>query len=280
MILKEVADYIKGLYGRLPGPIDPEVKLKVIGAEEPITGRPADTLAPEWEKSRDAIKEYSNRDEDILAYALFPQVAEEFFKNKKLGITPPSVINRPPITENQKPIQITAGANPEEFIARVSDKKYQVKIAQLSSEGAMRTYQINLIPIHRDGAPRLPDGKQYEIALEGLHLPHPDVPRGELAKPSAPKEVIPETPAAPVGWLMGVPEEKGMTVKVPMPGKIISLKVKPGDRIKKGEMLLILEALKMQNEIDAPCDGTVTEVNVKPGDNVDNNTVVVRIATT
>lgn len=82
IISKEVKDYIRGLYGRPPAPINKEVQKKAIGNEEPIKGRPADRLAPEFDKCREAIKSYSNRDEDVLSYALFPQVALEFFKQR------------------------------------------------------------------------------------------------------------------------------------------------------------------------------------------------------
>ena len=62
-----------------------------------------------------------------------------------------------------------------------------------------------------------------------------------------------------------------------MPGKVLEIAVKKGDPVKKGDVLLILEAMKMQNEIDAPCDGVVQKVNIAVGDNVDMKDVMIRI---
>jgi biotin carboxyl carrier protein len=70
---------------------------------------------------------------------------------------------------------------------------------------------------------------------------------------------------------------KGARVKPPMPGRIVSIDVKVGDQVKRGQGLLVLEAMKMQNEITAPADGLVKAVNVKPGQTVDNNAVLVEI---
>jgi biotin carboxyl carrier protein len=70
---------------------------------------------------------------------------------------------------------------------------------------------------------------------------------------------------------------KGAKVKPPMPGRIVSIDVKVGDTVKKGQGLLVLEAMKMQNEIAAPADGLVKAVNVKAGQTVDGNAVLVEI---
>jgi len=83
IVPKEVKDYVKGLYGKPPAPIDKEVKKKTIGDEQVITGRPADTLKPELETIPKEVKQFLENDEDILTYALFPQTAMEFFKKRK-----------------------------------------------------------------------------------------------------------------------------------------------------------------------------------------------------
>ncbi|HEX9816269.1 MAG TPA: biotin/lipoyl-containing protein [Candidatus Thermoplasmatota archaeon] len=70
---------------------------------------------------------------------------------------------------------------------------------------------------------------------------------------------------------------KGARLKPPMPGRIVSVEVKVGDQVKKGQPLLVLEAMKMQNEVSAPTDGLVKSVNVKPGQTVDANTILVEI---
>jgi pyruvate/oxaloacetate carboxyltransferase len=83
IVPKEIKDYVKGFYGKPPAPINPKVKEKIIGDEEPITCRPADLLEPAFDKMSDEIKAYIESEEDKLTYALFPQIALEFFKKRK-----------------------------------------------------------------------------------------------------------------------------------------------------------------------------------------------------
>jgi oxaloacetate decarboxylase alpha subunit len=78
IIPKEVKDYVKGLYGRPPAPIDPEIQRLAIGDEIPITQRPGDTIPPGLESARKGSGQ--ERPEDVLSYALFPQVAAKFFE--------------------------------------------------------------------------------------------------------------------------------------------------------------------------------------------------------
>ena len=80
MVSNEAKNYAKGLYGKPTVPIKDEIREKIIGDEEVYTGRPADLMEPELDKLRDDIKEYIEQDEDILSYALFPQVAIDYFK--------------------------------------------------------------------------------------------------------------------------------------------------------------------------------------------------------
>jgi len=83
MVPKEVKDYVKGLYGKPPAPIDEEVKKKIIGDEEVITRRPADLLKPELKTIPDEAKQFFESEEDALTYVLFPQAALEFFRKRK-----------------------------------------------------------------------------------------------------------------------------------------------------------------------------------------------------
>jgi oxaloacetate decarboxylase alpha subunit len=82
MVSKEVTAICKGSYGRTPAPIDPEVRKKVIGDEKPIECRPADLLEPEMEKAAKELGALAKREEDVLSYVLFPQVAMPFFKRR------------------------------------------------------------------------------------------------------------------------------------------------------------------------------------------------------
>jgi oxaloacetate decarboxylase alpha subunit len=85
MVIKEVKNYVKGLYGRPPKEISSEIRKKIIGNEEVITCRPADLLEPELEKHFKEISYYMEKEEDVLTYALFPNVAMNFFKDRQAG---------------------------------------------------------------------------------------------------------------------------------------------------------------------------------------------------
>jgi len=83
MVPTEAKNYVKGLYGKPTLPISEEIKNKIIGDEEVFTGRPADLMEPQLDEFRKEIKQYIEQDEDVLTYALFPQVAIEFFKQRQ-----------------------------------------------------------------------------------------------------------------------------------------------------------------------------------------------------
>ena len=83
MVTKETKKVLSGEFGRTIKPFNPEVQKKAIGDVEPITCRPADLIAPQLPEYEKAIAEYKQQDEDVLSYALFPQVATEFFKYRQ-----------------------------------------------------------------------------------------------------------------------------------------------------------------------------------------------------
>jgi pyruvate/oxaloacetate carboxyltransferase len=85
VIPAEVKNYVRGYYGRPPAPIDPEVKRKAIGDEEPIDTRPADRIPPGMEQARAEIGDLAESEEDVISYALFPQVARPFLERRKRG---------------------------------------------------------------------------------------------------------------------------------------------------------------------------------------------------
>lgn len=82
MVPKEIKDYVKGLYGQTTVPIKDDIKEKIIGNEEIITCRPADLIEPQLPTFKGEMKEYFEQEEDVLSYALFPQVAMNFFKDR------------------------------------------------------------------------------------------------------------------------------------------------------------------------------------------------------
>ena len=83
MIPKESKDILAGRYGATTDPVNPEIQKLALGDEVPITHRPADDLEPELETLEKEVGAYKEQDEDILSYALFPQVAVEYFKYRE-----------------------------------------------------------------------------------------------------------------------------------------------------------------------------------------------------
>jgi oxaloacetate decarboxylase alpha subunit len=85
VIPAEIKNYVRGYYGRPPAPIDPAIKQKAIGDEEPIDCRPADLIAPGLELARAEVGDLAETEEDVISYALFPQVARPFLERRRKG---------------------------------------------------------------------------------------------------------------------------------------------------------------------------------------------------
>ena len=117
------------------------------------------------------------------------------------------------------------------------------------------------------------NGKSYDVEVEETGresaAPVAAAPRMEAAKPAE------KAKPAPAG---GSVPEGAETVKAPMPGTILDIKVSNGDTVKEGQVLLVLEAMKMENEVVSPCDGTVASVQVAKGASVESGDVLVAIA--
>ncbi|PKM90752.1 MAG: oxaloacetate decarboxylase [Firmicutes bacterium HGW-Firmicutes-12] len=82
MVTNEVRNYMKGLYGTTPGPVNEEIRKQIIKDEKPITGRPADYIEPQMEQARREIGIYLQKEEDVLSYVMFPQVAQQFLEER------------------------------------------------------------------------------------------------------------------------------------------------------------------------------------------------------
>jgi len=82
MVTNEVKNYLRGLYGATPAPVNEQVRQEIIGEERPITGRPADFIEPQMEQARKEIGIYLQKEEDVLSYAIFPQVAKKFLEER------------------------------------------------------------------------------------------------------------------------------------------------------------------------------------------------------
>ena len=229
-ITEEVKNYIRGLYGRPPGEINPELEAKILGDEEPITARPGSLLGHQLDGCRKKLEElgYLEKEEDVLTYCLFPQVALEFFKRRKGGTRKPKF---PP---------------------------------------AVQRFKLYV------------NGVEFEVGVEGVdlsalkYLPQ-TVSAGDVgASRPAPAAVSPPAPA-PSAPPSPAPVAGEGVVTAPMPGKVLRVLVREGEQVKTGQGLIILEAMKMENEIPAPKDGVIKKIHVKEGDTVDTGQRLVQI---
>jgi pyruvate carboxylase subunit B len=125
VIPKEVKDYVRGLYGRSPAPISPEIVGKIIGDEEPIHCRPADLLKPEYEKRKKEAEEmgFAKSEEDILTYILYPAIAPKFLQGE-MEEEALAVVPSTPAIKQEHTI-------PTHFKVEVDDEVYEVKIEPL-----------------------------------------------------------------------------------------------------------------------------------------------------
>ncbi|KZL90646.1 biotin/lipoyl-containing protein [Clostridium magnum] len=122
------------------------------------------------------------------------------------------------------------------------------------------------------------NGKVYEVEMEEITgeasaAISANQAAAPAAREAAPTAVEKETPAAPTAPVAGAE-----TVEAPMPGTIVSIAVKAGDQVKKGQVLLVLEAMKMENEIVASRDAKVVSINVSKGDMVNPGDALVQIS--
>lgn len=115
--------------------------------------------------------------------------------------------------------------------------------------------------------------KKYRVTVNGS-LYEIEVEEMDASAVSA----APAAKAAPAPAPVAAAPAAGAQIKAPMPGNILDVKVTAGQSVKKGDVLIILEAMKMENEIQAPCDGKVTGINVRKGDTVETQALLCTIA--
>jgi pyruvate carboxylase subunit B len=199
-VSNEVKEYMKGMYGKSPAPVDPEISKRIIGDEEVITCRPADLLEPEFDKfkSEGEEKGFVKSDEDALTYALYPPIAPKFLKGE----------------------------------AEEEELKPARSLSEDEAIGIPTQYNVEV------------DGDVYEVKI---------MPTGFME--------IEETDSGNFK-----PVEGGVTS--PMQGMVIKLNVNVGDKVAQGSTIAVIEAMKMENDIQSEVDGTVEEIFVEPGDAV------------
>ncbi len=241
VVTTETRNYLKGLYGKPPGDVDGTIRKKALGGEGVIEGRPADLLEPELPKAAREIADKTQNPDDILSYALFPNVAAGFFDERARGELNPEPLA--PRESKGPAVAHELKLAPLEFNVTVHGESYHIKVT---------------------GSGRKTDGKKpYYIKvndrLEEVHLePLVEVLTGA---PEAPEIGGAKTPKRPK------PKGPG-DVATSMPGKVIKVLVAQGQAVKKGDLALIVEAMKMESQVLAPIAGTVKTLYVTEGDDV------------
>jgi len=264
MIPKETKDYCWGLYGRSPAPIDKKIQKMVLKGyergEEPIECRAADMLEPELEKARKESEEFAKNIQDVLTYALYPTTGSRFLKHK-YGIDKTIPDDwKPP----RAPKTIEEVKKEDELIAKVKAGKLSEKPEKVVPEkgDGIRTFNVFV------------EGEYYQVDVEAVGA-SPTItvsPRASAVDPSPTPSTTIEAPPQ-VEEKKAPPAEvvEGTQVLAPMPGMVIRYLVGVGDKVKAGDTVLILEAMKMQNNIVAPVDGVVKAISFGPGDSVSSS---------
>ncbi len=220
-ISKEVQGILKGEYGAAPAPYNAELQARVLDGKEAITCRPADMLDSEMDKLTTELKQTAtdkgikleqgeHEIDDVLTYALFPQIGLKFLENRGN----PDAFEPVPTLEDAQPMAAKKNNGPEVYTINVNGQSYVVQV----TEG------------------------------------------GDISSVSAaPAAAAPA--AAPAAG-------SGEPVPAPLAGNIWKVQVAAGQAVQEGDVLVILEAMKMETEVRAARAGTVVSVDVKEGDAV------------
>ena len=277
MITKEVKDYCWGLYGKPPVPIDPEVqKLALKGyerGEEPITCRAADMLEPELEKAKEETKGIAKDINDVLTYALYPTTGMRFLR-LKYGLDKE-------IPDDWKPPKApkTLGEVQREDqlieLAKAGKLVPKKEVVSPPKGPGVRTFNVFVgdeyyqVEVEAVGESRVISA----ISAGGSVARAPAAPRPAAAPPAATEKKA----AAPTAGTVEVAAGEAAIV-APLPGMIISYEVKVGDRVQAGDVVVVFEAMKMQNRMPSPIDGTVKALPFKSGDTLPKDTIIAIIA--
>jgi pyruvate carboxylase subunit B len=262
MISKQVKDYVYGMYGRPPSPIDPEVQKLVLKGyekgEKPITCRAADLLEPEMDKAKAATKDIAKNMGDVLIYALYPETGMRFLR-WKYGLEP--------VPDSVKPRGLDAIKREDDLIEKALAGKLVEKTERPAPARGPQTRVYNVFV----------NDEYYQVAVDpGSGAPIISQPATSPAQPSA----APPKPAEPAPAPKSAPAAKEAlattdgALNAPMPGLIIRYEVEVGRKVKAGDTIVILEAMKMESALPSPVDGTVKELRFKPGDRVAKDDII------
>jgi len=229
-VTQELKDYLQGLYGRPPVPADPELRRLVLGREEPITIRPADLLEPQVEAARQQLRKMNldTSDDSVLIQLLFPNLAIDYLREPA-----------PAARENKRSAAVTTSdGDPAQVVPPTAP------------------------PPAAPTAPTAPPAAEFDVEVDGEVFKVRVSGGGMIVTAGATTGAGSTAPAA-----TAAPPRVGEgTVIAPMQGLIVKIPVKVGDAVKLGDVVAVLEAMKMQNDIVTTVAGTIRDVYVREGE--------------
>jgi oxaloacetate decarboxylase alpha subunit/pyruvate carboxylase subunit B len=287
MITGQVKDLCYGLYGKTAVPINPEVQKKALKGyargEEPITCRPAQVLEPELEKAKKEIGDLAKDIDDVVLYAIYPVTGKKFLSWKYGKEAPPKEV-LPRTLEDVKAEQelikkAKAGKLVEKVEKDLPPKSDKLRTFNVFVEGdyfEVGVDEVGESPVLKyiQQMPAAAPAAAGPAGAPGLRpaAPAPARPAAPAPKAAAP---APKPAAAPAAAPKAAPADvAGTPIKAPMPGMIVRYAKNVGDAVNQGDTVVILEAMKMENALNAPASGTIKAINFKSGDSVAKNDVL------
>lgn len=272
-ITEEVKDLCYGLYGKTPMPINPEVQKKALKGyprgEKPITVRPGDILEPGLEKAKQEAEGLAKDIDDVLIVALYNVTGKKFLRIK-YGLEP--------MPEEMKPITLEEVKRQQELCEKAKAgilveppvKKQVPKPEALRQFDVFVDDEYFLVEVSEKGVPH--------IVHSAKVASNPQVQPSQTSNPQSSPQPVKNNPQP-------VPNQssaqtastavEGTPVTAPMPGMLVRYEKKVGDKVKVGETLLVLEAMKMYNNIPSPIEGTVVSTPLNAGDSVGKGDVMI-----
>jgi pyruvate carboxylase subunit B len=238
-VTQELKDYLQGLYGRPPVPADHELRRLVLGREEPITIRPADLLEPQVDIARMQVRKlgYDPSDDTVLIHLMFPNLAPDYMRGPQ-----PKPAAEPP---KPGPATEAVATAPAPAPAPVATEDGPAPAASSTAE-----FDVEV------------DGEVFKVRVTGAGM--------TVVASSASAGLAAGAPPPP-------PKVGEGTVIAPMQGLIVKIPVKLGDDVKLGDVVAVLEAMKMQNDIVTTVAGRVSHVYVKEGEVVSPNQALLSV---
>ncbi len=279
IISAQVKDLCYGLYGETAAPINAKLIKKALKGyskgNKPIDCRPAEEIKPELPQVREEVKGLAMDIEDELIYALFPVSGKRFLKWKYGKEEPPASVSPISLEDALKGQDLIEKARAGKLVDPESINKGPVRSEHVRAFGVYVENEYFEIEVDEVGGPpvvtyasgplnQVPADTVVPMPVQGsVPAPPKAVQPAPVAQPAA--SVQPQNAAAAPAQTSSA---DGTPLNAPMPGMIVDYKAKVGDSVNKGDILVILEAMKMENALPSPVSGTLQAINFASGDSV------------